>query len=232
MEAPSPTYILTRSIYLIVLIIAVIFGYGFVKKRQRINAITSGLQSITSDSSFFKQFYAQDARKSLVRAIGLIAEANAMGVDPEITINRGLGIKEKFYATDSDFKDPVPRETVIRTCLRSNYENFLKLGYKTDPQTIASLKEGSLPAIPSGPHAGNPPEIANLINPAICTDMDKMIANLEIRPPQNDNNQLTDTQVAAAKQLAHDLTNAGIIEESVCNRILTELSKSPNHPAP
>ena len=158
MEAPSPRYILTRAAFIIAAMVAVLFVWGFIKKKQRQNAITAELQSITSDSSFFQQFYPEAARKSLVRAIGLIAEANTLGLSPDTAIDRGLGIKEKFFENELEEYDIPIREKIIRTSLRSNYENFLKLGFKADFHTIAAMKAGELPAIPSGPQAGRKPE--------------------------------------------------------------------------
>lgn len=225
MEAPSPRYILTRAAFIIAAMVAVLFVWGFIKKKQRQSAITAELQSITSDSSFFQQFYPEAARKSLVRAIGLIAEANTLGLTPDTAIDRGLGIKEKFFENELEEYDIPVREKIIRTSLRSNYENFLKLGFKPDFQTISAMKEGELPAIPSGPQAGRKPEIANLIDPAISPGMEKVIANLEIRPPNPDNHKPTVIEIASAKQLARDLSDARIIEESVRDRILEGLSK-------
>ncbi len=229
MEAPSPSYIISRAIILIGLFVAFLFGYGFVKKKQRQNAIFTGLQSIATDSSFFHQFYAEDARKSLVRAIGLIAEADTLGVDTPTAINRALGITPEFFKNDAEHDEPPSREKIIRSCLSSNYENFLKLGYAADPRTIESMKRGELPPIPSGPSSGSQPEIAYLINPEFSPGLEKVIANLEIRPPQTGNRKLTDIEVASAKQLAQELSEARIIEDKVRDRILAGLSK-PQEP--
>ncbi len=228
MDAPSPRYIITRAVSLIALLAALLYGYSFVKKIQRRSAITAELQSITSDSSFFKQFYADDAKKSLVRAIGLIAEAGALGQSTDKAIDLGMGLKTKYFANDADRDEPPAREKIIRDCLRGNYENFLKLGFKPDFHTIAAMKNGELPPIPDGPQSGQKPEISNLIPPAISPGIEKVIANLELRPPQQEEQKPTDIQIATAKQLARDLADAKIIEEPVRERILEALGK----PAP
>ena len=225
MEAPSPRYILTRAAFIIAAMVAVLFVWGFIKKKQRQSAISAELQSIASDSSFFQQFYPEAARKSLVRAIGLIAEAKTLGMSPDAAIDRGLGIKEKFFENELEEYDTPVREKIIRTNLRSNYENFLKLGYQPDFHTIAAMKEGELPPIPSGPHSGRKAEIGNLIDPAIFPGLEKVIANLEIRPPSPDGHKPTVIEIAAAKQLARDLSDARIIEEPVRDKILEGLSK-------
>lgn len=228
MESPSPRYILTRAVFLIAAIFVVLAGISFVKKKQRQSAIIAELKSISSDSSFFKQFYPEDARKSLIRAVALIAEANQLGIPPEKSIDRGLGIEEVFFNTDTDPYEPTAREKIIRSSLGSNYENFLKLGYKPDFHTLSTMREGKLPVIPDGPLAGKTPMIATLIDPAISPGIDKVIANLEIRPPQTESHAPTDIEIAAAKQLTRDLADAKIIEEPVRDKIIGKLSELSN----
>lgn len=225
MEAPSPRYILTRAAFILAAMVAILFAWGFIKKKQRQSAISAELQSLASDSSFFQQFYPEDARKSLVRAIGLIAEANSLGMPPETAIDRALGIKEEFFENEKEESDTPVREKIIRSTLRSNYENLLKLGYKPDFHTIAAMKDGELPPIPTGPQMGRKAEVGNLIDPSISPGLEKVIANLEIRPPSQDDRKPTDIEIAAAKQLARDLSDARIIEDSVRDRILDALSK-------
>jgi hypothetical protein len=223
MEAPSPRYIITRAAFLIGFLVVCLLGLKYYKKYQRKAAIYSDLQSLTSDSSFFQQFYVENAQKSLVRAIGLIAEANTLGVEPNVAIDRGLGIQKKFFSADSDHDEPPVRQKIIRTCLRSNYENFVKLGYTPDFNTLEALKKGEFTKIPSGPQSGQKPQIANLIPPEFSPGMEKVIANLEIRPPQEEKRKSTDIELAAAKQLANDLFYAHLIEEAARDRILKEL---------
>lgn len=226
MQAPSPRYILTRTAFLITALVAGVFAISFVKKKQRKSAIISELKSISSDSSFFQQFYAADAQKSLIRAIGLIAEANELGVAPDATVDRCLGIERAFFPSQAREDEPAPREKIIRSTLLTNYENFIKLGYKADFHTLAAMKGGTLPAIPSGPEAGKNPVLATLIGPAISPGIDKVIANLEIRPPRADSERISDIEIAAAKRLAGDLADARIIEEPVRERILEKLSEA------
>ena len=227
MEAPSPQYILTRAAYLLVLLVVVLIGYKSLRKHQRETAIIAELEAITNDSSFFQQFYAADARKSLIKAIGLIAEANSLGVAPDAAISRGMGIKQQLFTDGARHDESPVRERIIRSCLRNNYVNFLKLGFKPDFYTLDAMRKGELTPIPSGPQSGRTPVICYLISPAISPGMDKVIANLEIRPPAADEEKPSDVQLASAKQLARDLTEARIIEDKVCEKILEALSQKP-----
>ncbi len=224
MEAPSPRYIITRAIFLIALLIVVLYVVRFAKRKQREGDIIAELKSITSDSSFFQQFYATDAQKSLVRAIALMAEANQLGLSPDEAIDGGLGIKRKYFTTDEDKQEPPTRDKIIRDSLRSNYENFIKLGYTADFHTLQGMKNGELPAIPKGPQSGQKPEIGPIIDPALSPGMERVIANLELRPARTEKSKPSDVEIAAAKQLARDLDEAGIIEESARDRILEKLS--------
>lgn len=235
MHEPDPIRILSRAAMVIALVVAVILANGYFKKRKHLAAIAAELQAIAADSSFFRQFYAEDARKSLVRAVGLIAEANSLGVTPAESLDRAIGRDGGDFtlgvrvARQSD-----PRQDLIRNALLGNYHNFVKLGYQGDAATIKSLKDGVLPPIPSGPQRGQRPELAMLIPPELSPGIDRVIANLEIRPPGGEAAPRTDTEVALAKQLAHDLAMAGVIEDAALERILTGLSPPApaTHPVP
>ena len=224
METPSPRYILTRAVFLIVLLIAVLYGISFIKRIQRQSAIVAELKSFTSDSSFFQQFYPADAQKSLVQAIGLIAEANEIGLPPDRAIDGGLGIERKYFTTDEDRNEPPVRNKIIRNSLRGNYENFKKLGYTADFHTLQGMRNGELPAIMSGPQAGHKPEIGTIIDPALSPGMERVVANLEIRPARPEKTLPSDLEIAASKQLARDLADARMIEESARDRILAKLT--------
>lgn len=220
-------YILTRAAGVILIIIVALYVLGFVKKRNKQAALVANLKSLSSDSSFFRQFYADDARKSLVKAVGLIAEANNIGLEPDAVIDRGLGIEEKYFAMDEDKNGPSVKENLIRSTLRANYENFRKLGYEADFHTLEMMRKGELPPVRTGPQAGAKAEVGTIIDPALSPGLDKVIANLEIRPPREKGLKLSDVEIATAKQLASSLVSAGIIEEASEKRINDSLTPPP-----
>ena len=224
MEAPSPRYIITRAAFLIAAGFVLLYGISFTKKTQRESAIFTELRSITSDSSYFHQFYAEDAQKALIRAVALIAEANELGTPPDKSIDRALGIDPAYFKLAEKPEDTQPREKIIRASLANNYENFRKLGYKPDFLTLSTMKEGTLPPIPSGPEAGKKPVIVTLIPQAASPGIEKVIANLEIRPPSRETTPPTDLQIAAAKGLINDMVEARLIEESVSTRLTDSLT--------
>ena len=232
MPAPHPLTIISRSLLAIGAAVLMLYGYGFVKKKQKLSALTTELRSLTSDSSYFQQFYPEDARRTLVRAIAILAETDRLGMPTDTAIDRGLGIEPKFYENDAAREDPPMRDQIIRASLKLNYDNFRKLGYVGDGATLAEMRQGKLPPIPSGPHNGQPPDIATRIPPEFSAGIDRVVANLEIRPPRPADAPPSDIELAAARQLARDLCDARILEESSRDRILQALTPPPAAPAP
>ena len=228
MDTPSPRYIITRALFLVAALVAILYGVSFIKKYQRRSAIVAELKLITADSSFFQQFYAEDAQKTLVKAIALIAEAKDLGLSPESTIDQVLNVNHKLFDSDDEKDEPAPRVKIIGASLRANFQNFLKLGYQSDYQTLSTMKSGELPSIPGGPESGKRPVIGTLINPSLSPGIERVIANLEIRPPQSEGRPATDIEIAAAKQLARDLYAAKLIEEAARDRILEKLTPVKN----
>ena len=219
-------YILTRSAAVILVIVLALYGIGFVKKKQRLGSIVSELKSLSSESSFFRQFSAGDAERSLVRAVGLIAEANKLGLYPEAAIDKGLGIEKKYFNSD-DEKEPTLRGQLIRTTLRANYENFRKLGYIPDFHTLESMKKGDLPPVRTGPLQGSKAEVGTIIAPALSPGLDTVMANLEIRPLREKGKPMSDVETAIARKLATDLKDAEVIGEDALRRIEAELAREP-----
>lgn len=224
MEAPNISTLLTRVAMALAVLVAFLFGMSIYKKKQRQNAIVTELKSITSDSSFFQQFYAEQAEKTLIRAVGLLAEANKLDLPPDKAIDRSLGVAEKGTFDETKNEEPGPREKLVRECLRGNYENFLKLGYQPDFQTLASARDGKLPAIPSGPSAGKAPVIGTLIPASASPGIEKVLANLQIRPPAETGQALNDIEATAAKHLAYELAEAKVIDDGIRDKIVEHLT--------
>jgi len=220
----SIRYVITRTVSVLAVLIALIYGYGLFKKHERKSACIDELNKICGESSYFRQFSADDAHKTLIRAIGLLAEAEALGVSPDEAIKSALGMKREWFVEDQK-EDEIPlAKQIIRASLRANFENFSKLGFKADGNTIRLMKAGELPAIPSGVMAGRKPIIKTLIPAQASPGIEKVLANLELAPPDAADRPLTDIQVAAAKQLARDLFSARIIEQPVRDKIIEHLT--------
>jgi hypothetical protein len=220
----SIRYILTRALSIIALLVALLYGYGYFKKHQRKSAVVSELRQICGESSFFRQFSAEDARKTLIRAIGLLAEADSLGMDIDSAIDGGLGVRTEWFENELDEDDTPLKEQIIRASLRANYDNFIKLGFKPEFNTFKPMMDGELAAIPTGNFAGRKPVIETLIPEIASPGIEKVLANLELSPPDSRDKPVTDIRIAAAKQLARDLSDAGLIEVAARDRIISHLT--------
>lgn len=225
---------LTRALFVIALLVAFGYGVSFFKTYQRKSALIADLRVICGESSYFRQFTSEEAEKTLVRAIGLLAEADSLGLDVNRAIESGLGLRELWSIEKTDAEEITPSQQIIRASLRGNYENFIKLGYRADFHTLKAMKAGTLTPLASGPLVGRTPIVKPLIPAAASSGMEKVIANLELSPPDSADAPRTDVQLAAAKQLARDLAIAGIIEEAARDRIIDyfkpENTKQPTAP--
>ncbi len=220
----SAVQIILRAVTLVILLVALFFGYQHYVKKQRKAVVVAELSHICGESAFYRQFTAADAHKTLLRAIGLIAEAESLGMGVDEAIKGGLGIETGWFAEAPKPEDLPIRQLIVRDSLRANYDNFIKLGYTPVFDVFDPMKDGDLVPIPDGPFSGRKPVVRTLIPEQASPGIEKVIANLELAPPGTDEAPMTDLQIAAAKQLARDLTHARLIEESVAERITAYLT--------
>jgi hypothetical protein len=235
MASPNPITLLIRAGWVILLLIALLFASRLWKTHQRKSAIVAEMKAISSDSAYFQQFNAADARKTLLRAISLMHEAERLDLPHEDLIKRAFGIETGVFASDTTSEDLTSRQILIRDNLLLNFINFTKLGYPPDPRLLIDFGKGEIPPIPSGTFQGKRAVIRPIIDPALSPGLEKILPNLQLAPPDSTDAPPTDLEVARAKRLARDLGNAGVIEEPVMERIIAALSEpreKTTEPAP
>ena len=104
-------------------------------------------------------------------------------------------------------------------------DHLLKLGFTPHPRFLVPMRQGELPPIQSGPQSGRRPEIHTIIQPVLSPGLEKVVANLQFRPPGLSDHSLTDIQIASAKRLATELSQAGSNGDAVRTRVLEALSQ-------
>ena len=72
-----------------------------------------------------------------------------------------------------------------------------------------------------------PAQVRTIIDAALSPGLDRVVANLEIRPPRKPGSAMNDVEIAAAKQLAKVLSDAGVIETAAADRIIESLTPKP-----
>ena len=195
--------------------------------RQRYLAPVSGRW----DSVDYHQFYAADANRTLLRAMHLIHQAEQRGQDPSEFLNKVLGVPGDSWFERSENVRSLPSrtESLADETLRANYEHCRKLGLLDNADALDDLADGELPVICTGPATGQRVVISTVIDPELSPGIEKVLANLEITPPKEPSLNLGDVEIAAARRLARDLQNAGVIEQQALKRILARYDQlAPN----
>lgn len=227
MLPPHITDILRYSLLVLVVVVAALFGMSFLRKHREHKAVVGELRSITSDSSFYRQFYADDARRTLLRAMFLLRQGEKTGDDPAVLLDEALGVRahSPFDRSEELKEELTAAQRLAVARLLANYEHCRKLGLLDDEDALAELGVGELPRIRSGPGAGQPAALHTVIDPALSPGIEKVLANLEIGPPQPAGHVPGDVELTAARRLARDLEGAGIIEDSALKRILDRFAE-------
>lgn len=202
------------------LIIALLVGSLLVHKHYRRyvtkKELVAELQGISSDSSFYRQFNADDAHATLLRSIAIIHAAGELGLTPAELFDRVFEFDEGDVFGETRSRNYTVKEQLARNTLANAYDAAKRLEM-LDSGGIRDLREGRLPITPKGT-----PVILPLIDPELSPGLEKIIPNLEILPADRagKDRKLTAIETAAARKLANDLAAAGLIENSVAERIV------------
>jgi len=222
MHTPSTSDILRYAILLIIILIIGLFTMSLLRKRREHKALVDDMRSVISESSYYQQFYAADARRTLLRAMHLLHQAEQGGQNPSNFLNEVLGVSDGSWLdrTDSEGRPASRAANLAEETLLTNYEHCRKLGLLDDNDALKDIAKGELPEISTGPASGERAEITTVIDPNLSPGIEKVVANLTIGPPRDKAQALGDVEIAAARRLARDLEHAGIIDSSALNRIL------------
>ncbi len=211
---------------LLFVIIALLVGGSVAMKQYRIYQQKAELvelvRELTSEASFYRQFDRAGAEKVLLRSVAAVEDARQLGLPPKELFDRVYEREEKDrYDYRSADHYPVAEQLVRRT-LDHAHRAADDLGILKS-QHLKDLRDGAMPRTSAGK-----PVILPLVDPDISAGLEKIVPNLEIHPPGTDpaKRRLDAIEIAAARELARDLADADLIEESVSDRIL-ERYKTP-----
>jgi len=213
------------------------FGMKLWGKHKLEKQITHELESLTSTSSSFEQFYEADAKKSLFLTIyQLHLGEQKLGISPKELLDKVFDARKQdgiFDRTDSSPSRRIdPAKALIRNGLLRNYENSKRLGLFKDSLGLEILARGEAPQIQSGPASGKVVAVGFIISPEISPGIEKVIPNFIIRPPGPDNPQATEFEIAQAKLLANSLHDSELLESKARDRIIKAYDIIGNPPEP
>lgn len=229
-ELPVSEYV-KQGIFVLIILAIALFGIKSCRKYQKKRAIIIELTSHTSDSASYEQFYAADARATLLKAMYQLHLAAELGHTPAEMLKEVMEEPEGLIDTENKAELPASKQ-LIREALLSNYENCKKLGIFSDPSNLLTLEKGEeLPTIKSGPSAGEEVMITHIIPTSVLAGVDKLLPNLVISPPADETGKpttkrLNNFEIARAKKFAGSLSRAGLIERDALQKITEYYDKA------
>jgi hypothetical protein len=211
---PRVVAILKWALYGLVAFMTFIYVSRYHKRETRKDEIVSDMRGLVSEASFYRAMTEKDARSTFLRGIALLEDAKQLGMDPVDVFNGVFKPEDrKKDSIGNEFEDYPTREKLARETLTRAYEHAKQLGLLAGKQEVSALRQGELPA------TSVRTAIICLIDPAVSPGLEKVVANFELRPSDNKNATLNDTDIATARNLASDLASSQIIDRETETKI-------------
>ena len=218
--------------------ILLIFGLKWWGKQKTGKQIVTELQSLTSTTSSFGQFYEADAQKSLFLTISYLHRGEKkLGLSPRDLLDKVFNTQKEgggiFDQSDPSRPRRVdPGEALIRSAILRNYENSKRLGFFSQSLSLEALARGEAPQIQTGPASGKIARIGHIISPEVSPGIEKIIPNLIIAPPEREDHHPTEFEITRAKGLATSLYDASLLEGKARDRIIEHYKNIGTPPTP
>lgn len=212
---------LRLTLWGIILFFAFIYGSKHYKKFARKEKLVEEMRTVISDATFYRNLDPRSAHATFLKAIAMVDEANTLGLAPAAYFDLVFKHDDDLDTQlGREYEDLPARERLARETLLRGYQHALQFSLLDEPEKRALLARGELPE-------GDPePMIANIIDPAVSPGMEKIVPNLELRPAKATGTAPTDLEVAAAKELASELSAANVIEYEAEKRIVDHYLKN------
>lgn len=219
----SPSVIVTRVVLLLLVLAGGLKLLSMWNQKRQVERLFDEMRVLASESSYFRQFDADEASRTLVRLTGMLWRAELAGVPPEQALDRLFQTGRGLFGGDR--KEPeAPRQRLIRESLAHNRDALRKLGYPAVMATLDALEDGYLPTLREGPFSGQRPVVHRIVDPALLPGLDTNLANFEIRPPGKEE-ELDDVRIARIRQLVRQLGYADILDQDAIERLMASLEK-------
>ncbi|MEK7949491.1 hypothetical protein [Luteolibacter soli] len=222
---PRVAAILKWALYGVLALMTFVFFSRYHKREKLKDGIISDMRGLVSEASFYRALTEKDARTTYLRCIALLDDAKHLDMDSTEVFNRVFEKKDKGKTlAGNEFDDYPTREKLARETLTRAYQYAGQLDL-LGPEQVAGLRLGELPSTPIRT------AIICVIDPSISPGLEKVVPNFELRPFDNKNATPTDTDIAAARNLASDLAGAQIIDRDTENKIHRYFRPKDKEPA-
>lgn len=210
---PRVAAILKWTVYGLLAFVTFIYISRYQKRESRKDAIVAEMRTLVSEASFYRALTEKDARTTFLRSIALMDDAKKLGVEPTALFDTVFGTKKEDPGAGVEFDNYPSREKLARESLMRAYLHAEQLGMLAGPQEVAALRKGDLPETPTRT------AIICVIDPSISPGIEKVVPNFELRPLDNKSAAPNDTDIAAARNLATDLSSSMIIDRETETKI-------------
>ena len=139
--------ILRYAFLTLVLLVLLIFGMKWMGKQRTEKEIVAELRTLTSPSSSFEQFSAEDTRKTLFRTLHQLHRAESeLGTPPDEILDIAFKVsKDDGFLGGTDpgrDNNRDPGQRLVRNSLIANYEKGSRLGIFSDSVGLDALRKG------------------------------------------------------------------------------------------
>ena len=214
-------HIVTGAIVVAVAIVGLKAWNNYKLEKQ----IVSDLRDLAHPTTSFEAAYDEDAISSLFKSMALLYRTRT-----ELKKEPSEILREVFHGSDDGAlfgsmnsgsnASSDPQAAIIGKSLLRNYQHCRTLGIFSNSENLRHLAEGKTPIITTGPDANTKAAIRFIINPAVSPGIEKIIPNMIISPPAEEEvDKPTDIQISRAKELVRALYDARVIERDTGDRL-------------
>ncbi|WP_193211284.1 hypothetical protein [Luteolibacter marinus] len=214
---PRVAATLKWALFCLIAFVAFVIGSKHYKKFARKESLAEEMRTLVADSSFYRSVSGDAARATLLKGIAMVEEARSLGLEPTAYFDLVFKHEESFLSTDTKGTEHPIREKLVRETLIRGYQHAQQLDLLGDRDAISVLREGELPDVTPKP------VFAYIIDPALSPGLEKVVPNLDLRPPGEPAKEPTDLEITAARVLAGDLQSAMIIDYEGERKITDQL---------
>lgn len=205
-----------------ILLALALFGFKLYKRHTDKNDVVAAMRTDVSEAAFYRSLSEEDARRTFLRCIAHMDRAEKLGMEPGTFLDRVFDRKEKKTSgIDDDAGFPV-REKLVRVTLLRAHQHARQLGLLDRPEHLKDLESGEIPPVDPKPVLGT------IIDPKFSPGLEKAVPNLELRArPAAPDRELSDLEIAAARELIRDLADANLIVDETAKRLLGHYVAKP-----
>ncbi|MGB0775620.1 MAG: hypothetical protein ACPG32_10745 [Akkermansiaceae bacterium] len=229
------SYYIKQGVIIALALGLALFGVKTCNRHQDGKAAVAELTPYASEASAFEQFYADNAKADLYKAMYQMHRGTELGMTAPEMLDEINGIEDGGWFSTTDKPTLTDKQRLIKESLLSNFDNCRKLGIFDEQENIDALAEGEPPEIMTGPMAGQKAVVLTVIPEKALPGVDKILPNLLIAPPGKPDTAekiYTDFERERAVNLVVDLIRIRLLDQAALQKVSDYFKKNQSAPKP